>query len=92
VTTKCGYNVNMNVGVKQAKVELSKLIEAALSGDRVVITNRGKALVELVPAVPKAKNSNRGYGSMPGLLEKLPANWDSPAEDAKVAELFEDLG
>jgi prevent-host-death family protein len=80
----------MEVGVKKAKAELSKLIEAALSGENVVITNHGKALVRLVPHAPEPKNANRGYGSIPGLLEKLPPHWDSYDEDAKVAAMFED--
>jgi prevent-host-death family protein len=39
----------MEVGVRRAKAELSKLIEAAPNGERVVITNHGKELVEIIP-------------------------------------------
>ncbi len=43
----------LEVGIKKAKVGLSRLIKAALAGERVVITNRGKALVRLTPEIPK---------------------------------------
>ena len=81
----------MEIGVRQAKAELSKLIEAALSGSRVVITNHGKALVELVPARPEPKNAARGYGSMRGLIERLPRGWDSPEAKARVTTEFEGI-
>ena len=53
----------------------------------MVTTNRGKGVVEIVPACPKPKSSISAYGSMPGLLGKLPLTWDSPDEDAKIAAL-----
>jgi len=39
----------MTVGVRQAITELTKLINAALEGETIVITNHGKPLVRLVP-------------------------------------------
>jgi prevent-host-death family protein len=78
----------MEVGVRQAKSELSKLIAAALSGKRVLITNHGRALVELVPARPEPKDSGRGYGLMRGIIERLLRDWDSPEAKARVAAKF----
>lgn len=80
----------MEVGVKRAKIDLSKLITAALNGERVVITSRGKPLVRIVPETPKPKDPRRGYGALRGLLN-LPEGWDSPEEKAKTTALFEGL-
>jgi prevent-host-death family protein len=77
----------MEIGVRQAKAEFSKLIEAALNGERIVITNHGKALVELIPA--KSTSADRSYGSMRGLLKRLPPGWDSPEAKAETTALFE---
>ncbi len=77
----------MQVGVRQAKNDLSKLIEAALNGEKVIITNRGKPSVRLVPEAPKPAK-NRGIGCLKGLVE-LPDDWDSPERDAEFTALFE---
>ena len=79
----------MEIGVRQAKAELSRLIAAALNGQRVVITNHGKALVELIPAKLEPKDSGRAYGSMKGIWEKLPPHWDSPEAKARVTAEFD---
>lgn len=39
----------MEVGIHQAKTQLSKLIPAALAGEEVIIMKAGRALVKLVP-------------------------------------------
>ena len=80
----------MEIGVKQAKIDLSKLIVAALGGEKVVITSRGKPLVRIVPEISKPKDPKRGYGALRGLLN-LPEGWDSPEEKAKTTALFEGL-
>jgi prevent-host-death family protein len=49
----------MEVGVRTAKTELSRLIKAALSGEKVFITDRGKPLVRLVPESPKQVDRRR---------------------------------
>ena len=46
----------MQVNVHEAKTQLSKLIEAALQGEDVVIARNGKPAVRLV-AVVQSKNS-----------------------------------
>jgi prevent-host-death family protein len=77
----------MNVGVRQAKTELTKLINAAIAGETVIITNHGKPLVRLVPEKTKPAK-NRGYGCLKGILE-LPPGWDSPEADAEFEDLFD---
>ncbi len=51
----------MEIGVKQAKLDLSKLIHRAHNGEQVLITNHGEVVAEL-KAVRKSKYPNRGYG------------------------------
>lgn len=43
----------MEVSVHEAKTQLSRLIEAALTGQRVVIRRGREPVVELVPVVQK---------------------------------------
>jgi prevent-host-death family protein len=69
------------VSVFNAKSNLSKLIELAVAGDQVVITNRGKPVAELIPHLTKTQN---GYGVLSGLIST--ENWDE--EDAAFNASF----
>ncbi len=42
----------------QAKDQLSRLVEEALSGERVTITRHGKRVVDLTPCAPAPKAMN----------------------------------
>jgi prevent-host-death family protein len=77
----------MTIGVRQAKTELTKLINAAVEGETIVITNHGKPLVRLVPAGP-TPSKNRGYGCLKDAFD-LPEN--SAASDAEIEGLFEHI-
>jgi prevent-host-death family protein len=55
----------MQVNMLEAKTQLSKLVEAALRGEDVVIANRGKPVVRLVKAGAPAK---RRAGAWEGLM------------------------
>ncbi|MBV9266655.1 MAG: type II toxin-antitoxin system prevent-host-death family antitoxin [Acidobacteriaceae bacterium] len=81
----------MHIGIKDAKADLSRIIQSALDGDTVVITRRGKPLVRLVPETPKPTSPNRAYGSLRSVFESLPEGWDSPEADEEVIRLFEGL-
>ena len=81
----------LEVGIKEAKSGLSRLIKAALNGERVVITNRGKALVRLTPEIAKTANRRAAFGAWKELLADLPPNWDSPESKAEVSALFDGL-
>ena len=83
------YAQSMEIGIKAAKGDLSKIIKAALSGEKVVITNHGKPLVRLVPEPAKRKHPNRGYGALKELLADLPPDWDSPEAEEEFANRFE---
>lgn len=52
----------MKVNMHEAKSNLSKLVEAAASGEEVIIARAGKPAVEMIP-VRKARGPRR-----PGLL------------------------
>lgn len=79
----------MEVGIRDAKNNLSKLLEAVLEGNEVFLTNRGQRVVQLVP-VPKATSSRLGRGLWEGKVN-LYAGWDSHEEDKKIEEMFEAL-
>jgi prevent-host-death family protein len=81
----------MEVGIKNAKTDLSRLIKAALGGEKVVITHRGSPLVRLVPETPQTNGRRRAYGSLKGLLQRLPQGWDSPEADREVFGAFAEL-
>jgi len=53
----------LTVNIQDAKTNLSKLVAAALSGEEVIIANRGNALVRLVPY---AKPIKRELGMVGG--------------------------
>ena len=91
VVTSAMVKSMLEVGVREAKVGLSRLIKAALNGEQVVITNRGKALVRLTPEIPKTADRRASFGSWKDLLADLPDNWDSPQSKAEVTGLFEGL-
>jgi prevent-host-death family protein len=78
----------MEIGIKAAKAHLSRIIKAAISGEKVVITDRGRPLVRLVPEPITPRNPQRGYGSLKGVLN-LPLGWDSPEGDKELLEMFE---
>lgn len=81
----------MEVGIRQAKAHLSKLIEAAVSGETVVITNHGKPLAEIIQVRHKPTRRDRGYGMMKKTLKDLPPDWESAAREEEFVKLFEAL-
>ena len=78
----------MEIGIRQAKAELSKLIQAVLAGEQIVITSHGKPVAELVRPNPGRKRRARGYGSLRGVL-RLPQGWDSPEAEEELLHQFD---
>jgi len=73
----------MQVNMLEAKTHLSKLVEAALRGEEVVIANRGKPVVKLVRADLKVK---RRWGAWAGLMTDAEIDRAfSPEVDAELA-------
>ena len=86
----------MEIGIKQAKNDLSQLIERAQSGERVFVTKRGSPVIELVPVRSRRKTpaALRGYGMFRDLI-RLPPDWNTQEirerDAAEVEASIEDL-
>ena len=72
------------VNIHHAKTHLSKLIEAVLNGEEVVIAKAGEPKVKLVPANLKEK---RKGGQLKGKIW-LADDWDSKETNEEIAKLF----
>ena len=74
----CSYNEPMEIGIKEAKNSLSRLVAAAQTGERVLLMNRGKAVAEIVPVRHHRKQpaALRGYGMFRDVIT-LPMDWDT---------------
>jgi prevent-host-death family protein len=65
--------------IHQASNQLDDLVDAALSGEEVVITRDDQAAVKLVP-VASAGSAKPQFGSARGLI-KMSDNFDAPLDD-----------
>jgi prevent-host-death family protein len=74
----------ISVGMHEAKTTLSRLVEAAQSGEEVVITRRGEPVVKLEP-IPPEKPRVSLYGSLKGQI-KMADDFDELPED--IAKAF----
>lgn len=72
----------MQCNMLEAKNQLSKLVQAALAGEDVVIAKKGVPVVRLVKV--GAQDSARKPGAWSG-LPKAKADWDSSATNAAIA-------
>lgn len=79
----------MEVGIREAKSNLSKLVASVGQGEKVYLTSRGQRVAEIIPAATKGA-WRLTYGSLSGKVTLYPG-WDSPAEDKKLEHLFEAL-
>lgn len=73
----------MQCNMLEAKSQLSKLVQAALEGEDVVIANKG------VPVVRLVKIGTQTFARKPGAWAGLPkakADWDMPKTNAAIAE------
>lgn len=69
----------VNVNYDDLKNQIMDLIEAALRGDKVVVTKDGKQIIQLVPVKPTRKPT---FGSAKGKI-KIAPDFDEPLEDFK---------
>ena len=77
----------MLVNMLEAKTQLSKLVEAVMRGEDVVIANRGKPMVRLVKA--EAPASQRAWGVWEGHFTDAEIDRAfSPEADAEIAASF----
>jgi prevent-host-death family protein len=75
--------MTINVGMHEAKTTLSRLVDAARSGEEVVITRRGEPVVRLEPVSTKPRESM--YGSLKGQI-KMADDFDELPDD--IARAF----
>jgi len=73
----------MQCNMLEAKNRLSKLVQAALAGEDVVIANKGVPVVRLVKI--GAQDFARKPGAWSGLA-KAKADWGTPATNAAIAD------
>ena len=77
----------MQCNMLEAKNQLSKLVQAALAGEDVIIANKGVPVVRLVKVGAQAFSRRPGAWSD---LPKAPADWDTPEINAELAEALTD--
>jgi prevent-host-death family protein len=73
------------VGIKEARAELSRLVDRVQAGEEIVITRRGKPAVRLVPVTPPARRR-------PNLLQgkyELPDSFFEPLPEEIVEAFYE---
>lgn len=72
----------MQVSLAEAEAQLPRLIHAALAGDEVIIAERGRPSVRLVPVqAPIGKRRPGAWSHLPQASE----DWDSPAFNREIA-------
>jgi prevent-host-death family protein len=69
----------MQVNIHEAKTQLSKLIEAALRGEEVVIARANKPVVRLEPVAEQ--QPKRRIGGLKGVVKYMADDFDAPLED-----------
>jgi prevent-host-death family protein len=72
----------MQVTIHAAKTHLSKLIQAALAGEEVIIANGGRPVVKLV-ALPRGRYR---LGGLEGELAPPPEDFFEPLAEDELAE------
>jgi prevent-host-death family protein len=77
----------MLVDMLEAKNQLSRLVQAALAGEDVIIANKG------VPVVRLVKIGVQAFARKPGAWSEPPPaaeDWDAPETNAELAETLTD--
>ncbi|MCP5531809.1 MAG: type II toxin-antitoxin system Phd/YefM family antitoxin [Akkermansiaceae bacterium] len=67
------------VSMHEAKTHLSKLVQEALAGEEVVITNRNQPMVRL--QVVAGAKPQRQFGGLKSLVEAMGPSFDEPLDD-----------
>ncbi len=73
--------------ITEAKAQLSRLVEAALAGEEVVIARAGRPLVRLVVVAPDERPRDLSVGYWQGRV-RIADDFDAPLPD-EVLEAFE---
>jgi prevent-host-death family protein len=75
-----------SISVYQARAELSRLIERALSGEEIIVTRRGKPTVRLVPV--DSEQPRRKPGALKGKIT-IPESFFDPLPDDIIEAFYE---
>lgn len=75
------------INIHQAKTHFSKLINAALAGEEIIIAKDGKPLITLTP-YKKAESKRKG-GQFKGMLE-ISSDFDKPLPPEILEKFYED--
>ena len=70
------------VNIHEAKTQFSRLVDAAASGEEIVIANAGKPAARLVP-MERAKVTRR-FGGLKGKV-RIAEDFDAPLPDDVIA-------
>lgn len=83
----------MEIGIREAKNQFSRLIEAAQKGRKVYVLNRGKRVAEIVPVREKRKEKPLlpGYGMFKGTLKHYSAEEWAAFKERDTKELLASL-
>jgi prevent-host-death family protein len=73
----------MKVSVQAAKSNLSELIDAALSGEDVVIANEGKPAVRIIPVAAEGKEFR--FGLLEEMVDVVP-DFLAPMSESELAQ------
>jgi prevent-host-death family protein len=73
------------INMHEAKTNLSRLVERAISGEEVIIARHGKPVAKLVPYVEELQP--RVPGSMAGMVE-VPDDFDDPLPPDLLAAFY----
>jgi prevent-host-death family protein len=76
------------VNIREAKAQLSKLIEQAVAGESFIIAKAGKPMVKVTALDAPAKGQLRRIGFMDGQIS-VPDDFDRMGR-AEIARLFGD--
>lgn len=71
----------IQVNIHEAKTQLSKLIQAAINGQEVIIAKGNKPVVRL-DALPEARKG-RNVGGAKGLILAMADDFNAPLDDFK---------
>jgi prevent-host-death family protein len=71
------------VNIHAAKTQLSRLVDAAASGEEIIIARAGKPVARLVPLAAPAGGQRRVLGRLAGKLN-IPPDFDAPLPDEEL--------
>lgn len=74
------------INIHAAKTHLSRLVDAAASGEEIVIARTGKPVARLVPLESALRPSRRQLGRLTGRIN-VPGHFDAPLPDEVLDSL-----